>query len=149
MSKHMLQEKLSVVIADTYVTLMLTQKLHWHVTGSSFYSIHKMTQEQYEEMQESIDTLAEHMRTLGYEAPSGMKRYSALSTIEEHDHPLPTCDASLEHLIEAHGKVRASLNAVLHLAQEHEDLATEDLMVERIRAHDKQVWMLASSLSSI
>ena len=149
MSKHMLQEKLSVVLANTYVTLMLTQKLHWHVTGSNFYSIHKMTQEQYEEMQEGIDTIAEHMRTLGYEAPSGMKRYSALSTIEEQEHPLSTCDASLEHLVEAHGKVRASLSAVLHLAQENEDAATEDLMVERMRAHDKQVWMLASSLSSI
>jgi starvation-inducible DNA-binding protein len=149
MTKPMLQEKLSVVVADTYVTLMLTQKLHWHVTGSSFYSIHKMTQEQYEEMQESIDMLAEHMRTLGYESPSGMKRYSALTTIEEHDHPLSTCDASLEHLIEAHGKVRASLNAVLRLAQEHEDVTTEDMMVERMRAHDKHVWMLASSISSI
>ena len=149
MTKPMLQEKLSVVLADTYVTLMLTQKLHWHVTGSCFYSIHKMTQEQYEEMQGSIDELAEHMRTLGYEAPSGMRRYSALSTIEEHDHTLSTSDASIEHLIEAHGKVRASISAVLRVAGEHEDLATEDIMVERLRAHDKHIWMLASSLSSI
>ena len=149
MSKPMLQEKLSVVLADTYVTLMLTQKLHWHVTGTSFYSIHTMTQMQYEEMQESIDEIAEHMRTLGYEAPSGMKRYSALTTIEEHDHTLSTSDASLEHLIEAHGKVRASISAVIRIAQEHEDLATEDIMVERLRAHDKHVWLLASSISSI
>ena len=149
MSKPMLQEKLSVVLADTYVTLMLTQKLHWHVTGNSFYSIHTMTQMQYEEMQESIDEIAEHMRTLGYEAPSGMKRYSALTTIEEHDHTLSTSDASLEHLIEAHGKVRASISAVIRIAQEHEDLATEDIMVERLRAHDKHVWLLASSISSI
>ena len=149
MSKPMLQEKLSVVLADTYVTLMLTQKLHWHVTGNSFYSIHTMTQMQYEEMQESIDEIAEHMRTLGYEAPSGMKRYSALTTIEEHDHTLSTSDASLEHLIEAHGKVRASISAVIRIAHEHEDLATEDIMVGRLRAHDKHVWLLASSISSI
>lgn len=148
-SKQLLYEKLGVVLADTYVTLMMTQKLHWHVTGSHFYAIHKMTQHQYEEMVEAIDTIAEHMRAQGAQAPSGMGRYASLTTIQEQDSALSTTDASLEHLIEAHRYIRSSIDKSLRLAQELEDVATEDLLVDRIREHDKHIWMLASSISSV
>ena len=148
-TNQLLHEKLGVVLANTYVTLMMTQNLHWHVTGLHFYGIHKMTQDQYEEMSQGIDEIAEHMRTLGAQAPSGMKHYSRLSTIDEGEHTLSTTDGSLEHLIEAHRATRASLEKTMMLAKELEDAATEDLLVDRIRAHDKHTWMLASSISSV
>ena len=148
-SKQMLQEKLSVVVANTYVTVMLTQKLHWHVMGGNFYGIHKMTQHQYEEMLGAIDSTAEHMRALGYQVPSGMRQYQQLSTIEEGKDTLSTTDASLEHLLDAHQQIRIALNAGIRVAEELEDKATEEMLVDRLRAHNKHTWMIASSISTI
>ena len=35
------------LLANSYVTLMLTQHVHWNATGETFFSIHKMTPVSY------------------------------------------------------------------------------------------------------
>ena len=57
------------VLADEYRLFINTQGLHWNVEGPMFYSIHKLTEDQYRELFESIDALAERIRALGLPAP--------------------------------------------------------------------------------
>ena len=46
-----------------------TQLVHWNLMGGKFYSMHKLTQKIYEEMQDGIDTIAEHIRSLDIATP--------------------------------------------------------------------------------
>ena len=141
-----IKNSLDKLLADTYVTLMRTQEAHWNVEGANFYSIHKMTQEQYEEMQAAVDIIAEHIRALGFKAPSGMNQYQLLSSIEQDVKRNITIRDYLNYLIEAHESVKKSLKNCEFAAKEIQDSATEDLVDDRIRAHDKYLWMLKSSL---
>ena len=126
---------------------MLTQNVHWHVTGPSFYGIHLMTDAQYSELQKAIDEIAEHMRAMGLDAPSGMQVYQGLATIVVEPETMVSVDTMLEHLINAHTEVRSNLEALAKIAAEEGDDASEDLAIERMRAHDKHRWMLKASLT--
>ena len=57
------------VLADTFVLYMKTYVVHWNYTGANFFSVHKLTEGQYQELAEAIDTIAERIRAIGTEAP--------------------------------------------------------------------------------
>ena len=135
------------LLANTYVTLMLTQNVHWHVMGPNFYGIHLMTDAQYNELQKAIDEIAEHMRAMGLDAPSGMQVYQDLATVAVEPETMVSVDTMLEHLINAHTEVRANLETLAKIAADEGDIASEDLAIERMRAHDKHRWMLKASLT--
>jgi starvation-inducible DNA-binding protein len=42
-------EKLNLILANTYLLYLKTQNFHWNVTGELFYSLHLMFEKQYEE----------------------------------------------------------------------------------------------------
>jgi predicted phage gp36 major capsid-like protein len=62
-----------------------TQGVHWNVTGPTFMGVHKLTEEQYENMYEAIDELAERIRALGHKAPASYTKYGELSSINDKD----------------------------------------------------------------
>ncbi len=59
---------LNVLLADEYVLFTKTYNYHWNVKGSHFHDLHKMLEEQYRELLEIVDEVAERVRALG--APS-------------------------------------------------------------------------------
>ena len=60
-------------VADTYRLMIDTQGVHWNVQGPLFYSIHKLTEEQYRDMFEAAGAdprrYAQDVATSG--SPSG------------------------------------------------------------------------------
>ena len=74
---------LSGVLADTYRLVFKTHAYHWNVEGPLFYSIHKLTEEQYENMFTAADELAERIRALGELAPSTMAQIMDMSKISD------------------------------------------------------------------
>ena len=59
-----LVDGLNLVLADSYALMALTHLAHWNVEGSDFYALHKSFQEQYENLFEGIDEIAERVRAL-------------------------------------------------------------------------------------
>jgi len=58
-----LAKLLATSVADTYRLMIDTQGVHWNVQGPLFYSVHKLTEEQYRDMFEAADDLAEQLHT--------------------------------------------------------------------------------------
>jgi DNA-binding ferritin-like protein len=52
----------------------------------------------------------------------------------------------LKDLLKTHEQVRARVVEACDLAGELGDKATEDLMIERLHAHDKTIWMLRAQV---
>ena len=59
-----LAEGLGDILADTYRLVFKTHAYHWNVEGPLFYSVHKLTEEQYENMFAAADELAERIAQL-------------------------------------------------------------------------------------
>ena len=76
-------DAMSNVLADAYRLYINTQGLHWNAEGPLFFSLHKLTESQYQELAESIDDVAERIRALGLPAPQSIREFIDRSTIQD------------------------------------------------------------------
>lgn len=134
---------LGQLLSDTYVVYVKTQNFHWNVQDARFYSLHKMLESQYEELADAIDELAERHRMLNLHAPGSMKEFLAKSTIQESNGTL-TADAMLQILIEDHSSIADHIRPQITEIQGKGDEGTADLLIQRLRYHEKTSWMLRS-----
>lgn len=140
-------DKIANVLADTYTLMLKTQNYHWNVTGYRFRSLHSMFEEQYKELFDAVDLLAERIRALGFLAPASYEAFADLSTIKgETDSP--DADTMLRNLESDHQIIRKVLYELVDIAETVGDEVSIDMAVERLRAHEKYIWMLGSMLEN-
>lgn len=75
--------ELAKLLADEYVLYTKTRNAHWNVEGVDFYDKHKFFEGQYEELAQTIDSVAERIRTLGHYAPATLKDFLNLTHLTE------------------------------------------------------------------
>lgn len=140
-----LVDSLNLVLADSYALMALTHLAHWNVEGPDFFELHKAFQEQYENLFEAVDEIAERVRALDAYAIGGLNKLARTANMEEFGPTMPQKDF-VASLIVAHEKVMDDAKATREIAGERNDLETQDLMIKRIQWHQKTVWMLKSVL---
>jgi starvation-inducible DNA-binding protein len=136
---------LSKLLADIYAVYLKTHGYHWNVRGPNFAALHQLFMEQYTEMWNAIDDVAERIRALGEFAPQGYRSFSNLSSIADGD-PEKGAEDMLRELQRDHETVVATARAALPAAQEAGDEVTVSLISDRLEAHEKHAWMLRASL---
>lgn len=136
---------LSRLLADSYTLYLKTHNYHWNVTGPRFNALHTMFETQYREMWEALDTIAERIRALGVHAPGNYRKFAELSGIEEEDY-VPDAEEMIRNLVKGHEAVTRTAREVCEIADEADDEATEDVLIQRMRYHEKAAWMLRSML---
>src|SRR5436309_609953 len=95
---------LNLLVADTYALMALTHLAHWNVEGSDFFPLHKAFQEQYENLFEAVDEIAEQVRSLDGYAIGGLSTLAKVAQLNEFKSPMPQKDY-VAALIVAHEKV--------------------------------------------
>lgn len=140
-----LSDGLARVLADTYTLLGKTHGFHWNVTGPNFHSLHEMFQEQYQDLVEAVDQIAERIRALGYFAPGSLSQFLKITSIQD-EHGVPEARSMLEQLVRDHETANLACRSVEDLAEKVHDPVTQDLMNERMQAHEKAAWMLRASI---
>lgn len=136
---------LKVLLADSYTLYLQTHNFHWNITGPQFRDLHLMFEEQYIELADAVDLIAERIRTLGVAAPGTYKAFSELSNIKETE-GVPSATDMLTTLTKGHEQVVKTCREVLKPAQQADDESTVSLVSDRMRLHEKTAWMLRSML---
>lgn len=147
MSKHVTEVTQGLVrlLADTTVLGQKTRGFHWNVTGPHFPDYHRLFGEQYEELADAADELAERVRALGPKAPGSLRQLLEVSIVKEEP-DAPPAEAMLRQLAEGHEAAARTAQSTHAAAEKAGDEVTVDLMVERMDAHQKAAWMLRASL---
>ncbi len=140
-------EAVSESLADTYRLFITTQGLHWNVQGPLFYSIHKLTEEQYRDMFSAIDELAERIRALGFPAPQTVKELTEGSQVPEPDAHADLKE-QIQALIEGNELIAKNLRDAVWKAEQKGDVKTADLLTHRIGVHEENAWMLRATIAS-
>jgi starvation-inducible DNA-binding protein len=138
---------LSKLLADSYMLYLKTQNYHWNVTGKMFQSLHILFEEQYKDLAEAVDVIAERIRALGEFAPGSFSSFAKITSIKEET-SIPTAEEMIHSLVQGHEAVVASAREIINITDECEDDVTADLMVERMQVHEKYAWMLRSLISA-
>ncbi|WKD51005.1 Dps family protein [Microbulbifer spongiae] len=134
------------LLADSYTLYLQTHNFHWNVTGPLFRELHLMFEEQYTELADAVDDIAERIRTLGVAAPGTYQAFAQLSSIEEVVE-IPAAEDMVKILTKGHERVIKTCRDVLKSAQKGEDESTIALVSDRMRVHEKTAWMLRATSS--
>jgi starvation-inducible DNA-binding protein len=141
-----LGDKLKVVLADSFSFYLIAHYCHWNVDGPDFYQHHKFLQDLYEEVYDSIDSTAEHIRTLDEYAPGSYKRFQELSSIQTID-TIPVAREMLNILFKNNEVVMKNIVAAIQEAgKDPMNKGIENYLQDRLDAHKKHRWMLKSFL---
>ena len=136
---------LARLLADTYVLYGKTHGFHWNVTGPMFNTLHLMFMEQYTELWNALDVIAERIRALGVLAPHGGSTLARLASIPEADQQ-PAALEMVRELVSGHEAVARTARSHYPLVQAAGDEPSADLLTQRLQIHEKTAWMLRSLL---
>jgi starvation-inducible DNA-binding protein len=134
---------LSRLLADSYTLYLKTHNYHWNVKGPLFNTLHQMFEEQYTELAEAVDEIAERIRALGKPAPGSYRAYAALTSIDEEDGE-PSAEEMILRLLQGQETVARTARSVIGAAEAANDEPTADLLTQRMQVHEKNAWMLRS-----
>jgi len=139
-------EGLSRLLADTYTLYLTTHNFHWNVTGPMFNSLHAMFMEQYTELWNAVDPIAERIRALGHVAPGSYAQYAQLSSLPDAPPEPPKAMEMVRILAQGHEAVARTARSLLPLVDKANDEPTADVLVQRLAVHEQTAWMLRSLL---
>jgi len=134
---------LSNVLADTFILYLKTHNFHWNVTGPMFPMLHSMFEEQYNELWLAVDAIAERIRSLGVIAPGTYGEFTRLTYLQESPVARNATEMIAE-LLRDHETAARTARSALAIARTAVDAPTEDLLTQRLAAHEKTAWMLRS-----
>jgi starvation-inducible DNA-binding protein len=137
---------LAHVLADTYTLYLKTHNFHWNVTGPQFNTLHAMFMQEYTELWNAVDLVAERIRALGFPAPGSYAQFSKLTSIKEAE-KVPSAKDMLKQLVAGHEAVARTARKVFPTAEGANDQPTIDLLTQRLDVHEKTAWMLRSMLA--
>ncbi|MGI0019205.1 MAG: Dps family protein [Nitrososphaera sp.] len=138
---------LSNLLADEYVLYTKTRNYHWNVYGPHFHDLHVFFEEQYKELEESIDEVAERITTLGGKAIATLKEFTQYARLEESPKDYPNAAKMIENLCKDHEETIKVLRKDADACEEkYEDMGTNDFLIGLMQKHEKMAWMLRQAI---
>lgn len=138
--------ELAILLANTFVVYYKTHQFHWNVTGTMFNTLHTLFEEQYTELWNATDSLAERIRSIGAYAPGSFKQLTEMSNIKETV-GVPSAMEMIQILVDGHEALIQQARSIMPIVEKASDESTADLITERLQVHEKTAWMLRSFLA--
>ncbi|MFP5437938.1 MAG: Dps family protein [Bacteroidia bacterium] len=140
-------KSLCVILADEFVLYTKTKKAHWNIEGPDFYNKHLFFEQQYNQLDDIVDTVAERIRTLGHYAPGSLKEYLELTHLSESKLEKNDSQSYIRELLADHESIMIHLRENINrYAAALKDLGTSDYITGLMETHEKMAWMLRAHL---
>jgi len=136
-------DTLKKVLGETFRLYVQTHGYHWNVEGPNFRQLHNLFEEQYRNLWEALDEIAERIRVLEGYAPASVAELMALASEEAVSAQSP--EDMVAKLIEGHEALAANLRDAIAVAGEAGDEVSAGLLTDRLEWHEKELWMMKAS----
>ena len=136
-----LSELLKKLLSDLVVFKFKTQKYHWNIEGPDFSQYHAFLATLYEDVEGSIDEIAELIRTMDVKVPGTLKEFLDMTSIDEATDD-PDAMTMLRNVLTDNDKVIAVYYIAYKTAEEAGEMGISNYLQDRIQAHEKHRWML-------
>ena len=138
--------ELQAALVELVDLSLIGKQLHWAVSGPLFRPLHLQLDELLDSWRELADTVAERAIALGF-IPDGQAKAVAGSDLDpierkaQEDHVVIFELAS--RLTDVSARMRTRMDRLGEL-----DLASQDVLIEVVRALEEQQWMLRAQLGT-
>jgi starvation-inducible DNA-binding protein len=142
-----LSDCLAEVLSDAVVLYYKAKGHHWNVMGNDFAQFHAFFEEIAEDVDSSIDPLAENMRKIGAFSPFRLSEFAQLTSIKD----VMTGTNAMEmckDLYDSNEQILVCLKTAFKCAGDADERGIENFIAERIDMHKKWAWQLNAFISS-
>jgi starvation-inducible DNA-binding protein len=145
--KIALAEALAHLVGDSVVAKFIGHGYHWNVKGADFKEFHAFFEEIYSDYDSAIDTLAENIRKLGFEAPYLLTDFTQLSCLDDIDR-IESGDSKemLASLASINMNMLNDYKSAFDVATSANEQGIANFLAERIDMHAKWDWQLKATL---
>ena len=141
----MLSDNLKVLLASTQSFAIKSQNFHWNVEGSNFPQYHAFFDTLYNDVNETIDPIAEYVRILGAYTPGSLTRYAELSIIQDQI-KIPRAELMFTESLQDCELMLKLVTAMFDEAASENQHGIENYMAELQDLYGKKAWFIRSIL---
>jgi len=135
-------KSLNEFLSDLNVFYRKLQNYHWNIEGKTFFILHAKLEEYYDQINEQIDEIAEHILIMNGQPLGTMKDYLSTSTIQEAENKKVKEDEVYSNIIKDFTTLLTKAVEIKKQADDQDDYATSSLIDEYILVYGKTLWML-------
>ena len=136
---------LNALLSDEYLLYTKTLKYHWNVQGIVFHDFHALFLQQYEQLLDLADEIAERVRALGEPAYGSMTEFLKHSRLKEEPGKIPDALGMIKQLLEDHETIIRQMRKDLETCADLGDMGTNNFLTDKMEHHEKIAWMLRAT----
>lgn len=133
---------LNVFLSDLNVFYRKLQNYHWNIKGMDFFVVHAKLEEYYDEVNEKIDEIAEHILSLGGQPLGTLKDYLETTKLVEAENKKINSREIFDEMIKDYSMLLQDSKNVKNAAEKISEDKTSALMDVIIEDYTKKLWML-------
>lgn len=142
--KKLSETLLNNILANESVLLFQTLNYHWNLVGVEFHDYHLLFDEQYKQLFDNIDKIAERVRAIGGFALGSMQQMIGFASLKE-DQTIPKPKKMIKKLLNQYEMLIEQISlAIMKIEEKNNDVGTVNFLQELITQHEKTAWMLRS-----
>lgn len=138
-------EILNHLLSDEMVIYIKTLKFHWNVYGIVFHDFHALFKEQYEQMLDISDDVAERARALGHDSYGTMAEFLKHTRLKEEPGKIPDALGMIKILLADHEAVIRQIRKDIETCEDSGDIGTSNFLQDLMEKHEKIAWMLRAT----
>lgn len=139
-------QELNKLLADEVVLYFKTRNYHWNIEGVNFHEMHIFYENQFDELDEIMDQVAERIRMIGHYTEARLADYLKLTNLLESPYTNAQND-QLKNLAASHETIIHNLRRLIPLfADKYKDLGSSDFVTQLLGKHEKMAWMVRAYL---
>jgi len=147
-SLESLYQNMNIFIADQLVMSMKIHNVHWNLKGHTFFTLHPLMDQYYNEHLERIDEVAERLMSIGGQPIGSLQGALDITNIKEREDKKVGAEELVDALIVDFTQMREEANQLIEIADTLHDYGTADYFTQVIQVYDKELWMLNSYLAT-
>ena len=141
----MLSDSLKVLLASTQAFAIKSQNFHWNIEGRDFPQYHQFYDTLYQDVSETIDRIAEYIRTLDHYTPGSLQRYVELSVIQDQT-KIPRAELMFAESFQDTQVMIQLVVGIFDEATNENQQGIANFMAELQDLYGKKAWMIRSVL---
>jgi len=133
------------VLGSMFMFYFKAHSFHWNVEGASFPQYHSFFDTIYNQLHDSIDPIAEHIRILGEYAPSSVSELALYSAITENRTSTMPPAVMFQSLLADNNTIINVLTMAYNQAELAKEVGLSNFLQDKIDSHKKLGWMITST----
>lgn len=138
--------QLRIILANTVVLYWRAHVIHFNVIGADFPQYHAFFNTVYDDLQDAIDPVGEHIRMVGGKVPTSLPALLDITSIEGNVEEDADFATMLTDFQTANESTITTLREGITIADEAGEPAVSNFLQDRLGAHQKLGWMIRSML---